>query len=229
MQHHMRAVGSAHIIKKMLRSYGTLQAMLITFQRTKVRCYNIHRSYGTFWSSRLEDTLIALLAEASSFAILFLISLSMTNAIYLTTTEPFSGKSIIALGLMNFLMGKSVDLGVFAVESAPMDKPLSGAQSKVLTWMAFAPPVPNGMVVKIIFLLVIYQLRIIKIYLWTKCIIWRTGFLYSQKNFIWKEDTVVATAVGIVLMRRQTNKRSKTLSERNWLLFRINENKFSKE
>jgi hypothetical protein len=29
----------------------------------------------------------------------------MTNAIYLTTTEPYSGKSIIAIGLMNLLSG----------------------------------------------------------------------------------------------------------------------------
>ena len=31
----------------------------------------------------------------------------MTNAIYLTTTEPYSGKSIIALGLVNLLLGKT--------------------------------------------------------------------------------------------------------------------------
>jgi len=31
----------------------------------------------------------------------------MTNAIYLTTTEPYSGKSIIALGLVNLLAGKT--------------------------------------------------------------------------------------------------------------------------
>jgi phosphate acetyltransferase len=34
----------------------------------------------------------------------------MTNAIYLTTTEPFSGKSIIALGLMNLLASKTEKL-----------------------------------------------------------------------------------------------------------------------
>jgi len=38
---------------------------------------------------------------------------SMTNAIYLTTTEPFSGKSIIALGLMNLLVGKTEKLAYF--------------------------------------------------------------------------------------------------------------------
>jgi len=37
----------------------------------------------------------------------------MTNAIYLTTTEPFSGKSIIALGLMNLLVGKTDKLAYF--------------------------------------------------------------------------------------------------------------------
>jgi phosphate acetyltransferase len=37
----------------------------------------------------------------------------MTNAIYLTTTEPFSGKSIIALGLMNILAGKTEKLAYF--------------------------------------------------------------------------------------------------------------------
>ncbi|HQR91926.1 MAG: phosphate acetyltransferase [Bacteroidetes bacterium 24-39-8] len=37
----------------------------------------------------------------------------MTNAIYLTTTEPFSGKSIIALGLMNLLSGKTEKIAYF--------------------------------------------------------------------------------------------------------------------
>jgi phosphate acetyltransferase len=37
----------------------------------------------------------------------------MTNAIYLTTTEPFSGKSIIALGLMNLLVSKTDKLAYF--------------------------------------------------------------------------------------------------------------------
>ncbi len=37
----------------------------------------------------------------------------MTNAIYLTTTEPFSGKSVIALGLMNLLAGKTEKLAYF--------------------------------------------------------------------------------------------------------------------
>ena len=37
----------------------------------------------------------------------------MTNAIYITTTEPFSGKSIIALGLMNLLAGKTEKLVYF--------------------------------------------------------------------------------------------------------------------
>jgi phosphate acetyltransferase len=37
----------------------------------------------------------------------------MTNALYLTTTEPFSGKSIIALGLMNLLAGKTEKIAYF--------------------------------------------------------------------------------------------------------------------
>ena len=37
----------------------------------------------------------------------------MTNAIYLTTTEPYSGKSIIALGLMNLLAGKTEKIAYF--------------------------------------------------------------------------------------------------------------------
>ncbi len=37
----------------------------------------------------------------------------MTNAIYLNTTEPYSGKSIIALGLVNLLTGKSEKIAYF--------------------------------------------------------------------------------------------------------------------
>jgi phosphate acetyltransferase len=37
----------------------------------------------------------------------------MTNAIYLTTTEPYSGKSIIALGLVNLLASKTEKIGYF--------------------------------------------------------------------------------------------------------------------
>ncbi len=37
----------------------------------------------------------------------------MTNAIYITTTEPYSGKSIIALGLMNLLAGKTERIAYF--------------------------------------------------------------------------------------------------------------------
>jgi phosphate acetyltransferase len=38
---------------------------------------------------------------------------AMTNAIYLTTTEPFSGKSIYALGLVNLLAGKTDKIAYF--------------------------------------------------------------------------------------------------------------------
>ena len=37
----------------------------------------------------------------------------MTNAIYLTTTEPFSGKSIFALGLVNLLASKTDKISYF--------------------------------------------------------------------------------------------------------------------
>jgi phosphate acetyltransferase len=37
----------------------------------------------------------------------------MTNAIYLATTEPYSGKSVIALGLMNLLFGKTESVAYF--------------------------------------------------------------------------------------------------------------------
>ena len=37
----------------------------------------------------------------------------MTNAIYLTTTEPFSGKSIFALGLVNLLASKTDKIAYF--------------------------------------------------------------------------------------------------------------------
>ena len=37
----------------------------------------------------------------------------MTNAIYLTTTEPFSGKSVIALGLMNLLVSRAERIAYF--------------------------------------------------------------------------------------------------------------------
>ena len=37
----------------------------------------------------------------------------MNNAIYLTTTEPFSGKSIYALGVMNLLASKTDKLAYF--------------------------------------------------------------------------------------------------------------------
>ncbi|HMG94010.1 MAG TPA: phosphate acetyltransferase [Chryseolinea sp.] len=37
----------------------------------------------------------------------------MTNAIYLATTEPYSGKSIISLGLVNLLVGKAAKIAFF--------------------------------------------------------------------------------------------------------------------
>ena len=38
---------------------------------------------------------------------------SMTNAIYLTTTEPYSGKSLVALGLVNLLASKTEKIAYF--------------------------------------------------------------------------------------------------------------------
>ena len=37
----------------------------------------------------------------------------MTNAIFLTSSEPYSGKSVIALGLMNLLAGKTEKIAYF--------------------------------------------------------------------------------------------------------------------
>jgi phosphate acetyltransferase len=37
----------------------------------------------------------------------------MTNAIYLTTTEPYSGKSLVALGLVNLLASKTEKIAYF--------------------------------------------------------------------------------------------------------------------
>lgn len=48
----------------------------------------------------------------------------MTNAIYLTTTEPYSGKSIIALGLVNLLSAKTEKIAYFkpVISSVGLDK-----------------------------------------------------------------------------------------------------------
>src|SRR5688572_15042477 len=37
----------------------------------------------------------------------------MTNAIYITTTEPYSGKSVVALGLMNLLVSRAERIAYF--------------------------------------------------------------------------------------------------------------------
>jgi phosphate acetyltransferase len=48
----------------------------------------------------------------------------MTNAIYLTTTEPYSGKSIIALGLVNLLAAKTDKIAYFKpiISNSSVDK-----------------------------------------------------------------------------------------------------------
>ena len=48
----------------------------------------------------------------------------MTNAIYITTTEPYSGKSIIALGLVNLLAGKMAKIAYFkpVISCPPTEK-----------------------------------------------------------------------------------------------------------
>ncbi|MEJ7680022.1 MAG: AAA family ATPase [Segetibacter sp.] len=37
----------------------------------------------------------------------------MTKSIFIATTEPYSGKSIVALGLVNMLLGKTKKIGYF--------------------------------------------------------------------------------------------------------------------
>ena len=37
----------------------------------------------------------------------------MTKTIFIATTEPYSGKSIIALGIVNMLLGKARKVGYF--------------------------------------------------------------------------------------------------------------------
>ena len=37
----------------------------------------------------------------------------MTKSIFISTTEPYSGKSIVALGLVNMLLGKAQKIGYF--------------------------------------------------------------------------------------------------------------------
>ena len=49
----------------------------------------------------------------------------MTNAIYLTTTEPYSGKSIIALGVVNLLAGKTEKIAYF--------KPIISSEGMAIT------------------------------------------------------------------------------------------------
>lgn len=47
----------------------------------------------------------------------------MTNAIYLTTSEPYSGKSLVSLGIMDLLLRRTPNVGVFRpVIETPPDK-----------------------------------------------------------------------------------------------------------
>ena len=48
----------------------------------------------------------------------------MSKNIFIATTEPYSGKSIVALGLVNMLLGKAKKVGYFKpiIDSDPEDK-----------------------------------------------------------------------------------------------------------
>ena len=47
----------------------------------------------------------------------------MTNSIYLTTIEPYSGKSLVSLGIMELLLRRTPNVGVFRpVIEVPPDK-----------------------------------------------------------------------------------------------------------
>mgnify|MGYP001824686876 FL=1 len=45
----------------------------------------------------------------------------MTNSIYITTTEPYSGKSLVSLGITELLLRRSPNIGVFrpVIEAPP--------------------------------------------------------------------------------------------------------------
>ncbi len=48
----------------------------------------------------------------------------MTKNIFIATTEPYSGKSIVALGLMNRLLGRASEIGYFKpiINHSPQEK-----------------------------------------------------------------------------------------------------------
>lgn len=51
----------------------------------------------------------------------------MTKTIFIATAEPYSGKSIIALGLVNMLLGKAQKVGYFKpiINADPTKKRMS--------------------------------------------------------------------------------------------------------
>ena len=67
------------------------------------------------------------LSTSSCALFLFLpaiIQIAMSKNIFIATTEPYSGKSIVALGLVNMLLGKAKKVGYFKpiIDSDPEDK-----------------------------------------------------------------------------------------------------------
>jgi phosphate acetyltransferase len=64
----------------------------------------------------------------------------MTNAIYLTTTEPYSGKSIIALGLVNLLAGKTEKIAYFKPVISPGGKEKDNHLNMIATHFNLSAP-----------------------------------------------------------------------------------------
>ena len=64
----------------------------------------------------------------------------MTNAIYLTTTEPYSGKSIIALGLVNLLAGKTEKIAYFKPVISPRGKEKDNHLNMIATHFNLSAP-----------------------------------------------------------------------------------------
>src|SRR5690349_6725278 len=48
----------------------------------------------------------------------------MTRTVFIASAEPYSGKSLVVLGLMNMLLGKAQKIGYFKpiINSSPTDK-----------------------------------------------------------------------------------------------------------
>src|ERR1044071_2339792 len=57
----------------------------------------------------------------------------MTKTIFIATTEPYSGKSIVALGLVNMLLGKAQKIGYFKPIINPDPKEKKDAHIETVT------------------------------------------------------------------------------------------------